>query len=849
MKPSLIQLLAAALLLPSAASAALLSQDSFSGYGLGELPFVTNPAVTGYTGNWLDVDWGDAEPAVTAGSLAYAGANYATGSGNKVSVPNSVAGGETARGNSGRAYRLLDSSLTVTDTTVGTLYLSFLFQSGQQTGATNYQTLALYNTDTADVNRNFDIGLITSAGFGQTGTQYNFGTDNAYTSTGVAADTNVHLLVVKFDLSATAASDSVTVWVDPVLGAGEPTTGGVTVTGKDLTWDRLTLSDYDGNSCAWDDIRWGATFDNVTVDPVLPAVPTFTLQPSGYSGNVGDTVTLNSQAESDPAPASYQWEKSANGTDWAAIDGAIAASLEFPSAAYTDNGFYRAIATNVNAPAGVASNVVQVSLTYPDPTITTQPVSTAAQAGSDVTFSVVASGLPTGNLTYQWYKGVDQVSGATTDTLILNTVQQLTDAGDYYVEITDDAGLADTGSVTTTYSNTVTLSVFEPWSGLVSHEPFDTAAAEGYTVGELPGQMPTITGYTGAWTDIDGGNAEPAVASGSLTYANASYLGSTGDKVSVPTNITGGEIAKDGSNSGRAYRMLDAPLVVDNGTTGTRYLSFLFQSGQETGATTYQMLSLSSNTTGDGIRPFDIGITADGGQSGTEYDFGVAGSYSSTGVAADTNVHLMVVKFELSATAASDNVTVWVDPTLGGVGDPTGGTTVSAVDLNWNRMFISDYDGNSAAWDEIRWGSTFDSVTLNPNPANDYTAWIASYPGVGSLTAFTADADGDGIENGLENLFGTDPSVSNQGIVQVAKTGNTVTFQHPQNATPASDVSAAYVWSTDLATFNADGASAGGSTVSFATSTVEGTTTVTATITGTVPAKLFVAMKATQATP
>lgn len=834
MKPKLIQLLSAALLLPSAASAALLSQDSFSGYGLGELPFVTNPAVTGYPGNWEDVDFGNAEPAVTAGSLAYAGANYAPGSGNKVSVPNNITGGEITASNSGRVQRLFDSSLTVTDTTAGTLYLSFLFQSGQETGATIYQTLALYQGGFTDPSRNFDIGLTNNNG--QTGTQYNFGADNAYTSTGVAADTSVHLLVVKFDLSATAASDSVTVWVDPVLGAGEPT-GGTTVTGKDLTWDRLVFSDYDGNSCAWDDVRWGTTFDNVTVDPVVPATPAITLQPTDYSGNVGDIVTLISMAESDPAPA-YQWEKSADGsTGWTAIDGATDATLQIFGAAYSDNGFYRVIADNGNAPAAT-SDVVQVSLTYPAPTITTQPVYTAAQVGSNVTLSVAASGL--GTLTYQWYKGVDQVSGATTDTLTLNNVQ-LSDAGDYYVEITDDAGFVDTGSVTTINSNTVALAVFAAWSGLVSHEPFDTAA--GYTVGELPGQTPAITGYTGAWTDVDGGNAEPAVASGSLTYANASYLGSSGDKVSVPTEITGGETAA--GNSGRAYRMLDAPLVVGDNTTGTRYLSFLFQSGQETGATIYQMLSLSSNTTGDGIRPFDIGLTADGGQSGTAYDFGVLGSYSSTGVAADTNVHLMVVKFELSATAASDNVTVWVDPTLGS-GDPAGGTLVSGVDLNWNRMFLSDYDGNSAAWDEIRWGSTFNSVTLNPNPANDYAAWISTYPGVGALTAFTDDADGDGIENGLENLFGTNPGVSNQGIVQVAKTGSTVTFQHPANATPASDVSAAYVWSTDLATFNADGASAGGTTVSFGTSTTGGTTTVTATITGTVPAKLFVALKATQ---
>ncbi len=164
-------------------------------------------------------------------------------------------------------------------------------------------------------------------------------------------------------------------------------------------------------------------------------------------------------------------------------------------------------------------------------------------------------------------------------------------------------------------------------------------------------------------------------------------------------------------------------------------------------------------------------------------------------------------------------------------------------------MFISDYDGNSAAWDEIRWGDSFDIVTLNPNPADDFAAWISNYPGVNGLTGFTDDADGDGIKNGVENLFGSDPSVSNQGIVQVAKSGSSVTFQHPQNATPASDVSASYVWSTDLVTFNADGASAGGVTVSFAANTVAGTTTVTATISGTVPEKLFVAMKATQTTP
>jgi hypothetical protein len=839
MKPRIIRILSAAILLPTAASAALLSQEGFSGYTLGELPTTASPTVTGYSGNWTDVDFGNAEPAVTAGSLAYAGANYAAGLGNKVTVANDVAGGEITANNSGRVYRLLESSLAATDSTAGTLYLSFLFQSGQETGATIYQTLALYNADTADGNRNFDIGLTNNNG--QTGTQYNFGADGAYTSTGVAADTNVHLMVVKLVLSATAASDSVTVWVDPVLGAGEPA-GGTTVTGKDLTWDRLAFSDYDGNSCAWDEVRWGTDFDSVTTQAVLPAVPTFTLQPTGYSGNVGDTVTLTALAESNPAPT-FQWEKSADGsTGWTAVSGATEATLVISPGAISDNGFYRVVASNGNPP-DATSEVVEVFLSYPAPTIVTQPVSTAAEVGSNITLSVVATGL--GDLTYKWFKGGEEILGATAEILSLNNVQ-LSATGDYSVEVTDHFAETETPPqpATTALSNVATVTVFAPWSGLVSHEPFTSAS--GYVLGELPGQDPDISGYTAAWTDIDFGDAEPAVAAGSLTYPNANYLGSTGDKAAVATNVTGGEIIA--ANSGRVYRTLDAPLVVGDNTAGVRYLSLLFQSGQETGVTTYQMLELKNATHTDFNRSFDIGLSNNGGMTGSEYDFSAEGTYAGTGVAADTNVHLMVVKFELSATADSDNVTVWVDPTLG-AGEPAGGTTITGRNLNWTRMALSDYDGNSAAWDEIRWGSTFDSVTLNPNPADDYAAWISTYPGVGGLTGFTQDADGDGIENGLENLFGTNPSVSNQGIVQIAKSGSTVTFQHPQNATPASDVSAAYVWSTDLATYNSDGASAGGTTVSFGTGTVAGTTTVTATITGTVPAKLFVALKATQAAP
>ena len=61
-----------------------------------------------------------------------------------------------------------------------------------------------------------------------------------------------------------------------------------------------------------------------------------------------------------------------------------------------------------------------------------------------------------------------------------------------------------------------------------------------------------------------------------------------------------------------------------------------------------------------------------------------------------------------------------------------------------------------------------------------------------------------------------------------------------------------YVWTTDLVNFHANGATAEGVTVNFAATPntpVAGTTSVTATVTGTMPPKLFVSLKASQSAP
>jgi autotransporter-associated beta strand protein len=136
-------------------------------------------------------------------------------------------------------------------------------------------------------------------------------------------------------------------------------------------------------------------------------------------------------------------------------------------------------------------------------------------------------------------------------------------------------------------------------------------------------------------------------------------------------------------------------------------------------------------------------------------------------------------------------------------------------------------------------------------PGGTFAGWIAGYD-VGALDGFDEDADGDGVPNAIENHFGTAPDMFSQGLVAVsAVNGNTFTFSHPVNSSPASDVSVAYRWSKDLATFHGHGESDGdGTTVSFIPGTPSGgMVTVTANITGTPAARLFVDMEATQTAP
>ena len=94
------------------------------------------------------------------------------------------------------------------------------------------------------------------------------------------------------------------------------------------------------------------------------------------------------------------------------------------------------------------------------PLITTQPQNQSAPVGTNVTFTVVATGTPP--LNYQWYFGANTLTNATNASLVLTNIQT-TNGGNYSVVVTNVAGSASSSNAFLTV-----LSCSPPPSGLVS---------------------------------------------------------------------------------------------------------------------------------------------------------------------------------------------------------------------------------------------------------------------------------------------------------------------------------------------------------------------------------------------
>jgi PKD repeat protein len=158
----------------------------------------------------------------------------------------------------------------------------------------------------------------------------------------------------------------------------------------------------------------------------------------------GSSVNFSVTA-SGTAPFTYQWYK-----DGAIITGATNNQLILNSVDSSDAASYYVVVSNTCN--SVQSNNMTLTINEA-PTINNQPVSTTVCSGTGVQLSVSVSG--TSPLSYQWYKGGSAISGETNSNLIISSASA-TDAGSYYVEITNSCG--------TQTSQTAALTVNEPVS-------------------------------------------------------------------------------------------------------------------------------------------------------------------------------------------------------------------------------------------------------------------------------------------------------------------------------------------------------------------------------------------------
>ena len=208
----------------------------------------------------------------------------------------------------------------------------------------------------------------------------------------------------------------------------------------------------DGTLVAWGDNTYGQSSVSPN-DPGYIAIsaggyhnlalkgdgtPYILVPPANQTAIISKSTTLQVLATG-AQPLLYQWYH--YGTN---IIGATSSSLSIPNVQARDGGPYTvSVANNYNTVFSQPAILTAVGMI---PVITTPPRNTSTICGDGASFSVAADGSTP--LTYQWQFGGANIPGATQTSLTLNNVN-LTQAGTYYVAVSNAFGGVVTGAVLT----------------------------------------------------------------------------------------------------------------------------------------------------------------------------------------------------------------------------------------------------------------------------------------------------------------------------------------------------------------------------------------------------------------
>jgi uncharacterized repeat protein (TIGR03803 family) len=464
------------------------------------------------------------------------------------------------------------------------------------------------------------------------------------------------------------------------------------------------------------------------------------------------------------------------------------------------------------------------SLTIPAvaPSITAPPVNQVVVAGSDVSFSVGASG--TTPFTYVWKHGGTKLSdggefsGTATPTLNINNAQTK-DAGSYTVVVSNSKGSSSVSATLTVYSAQTYTNLYSFTGGGDGSRPAAEVILSGNTLygtadyggassnGTVFAVNTDGTGFTTVYSFTNGSDgANPAsrlILSGNTLYGTASGGGTSGYGTVFAVNTDG---------------------------TGFTTL-YSFTNGSD-GSVPYAGLVLSGNTL--------YGTASEGGTSG----FGTVFAVNTNGTGF-TNLYSFTNGNDGSMPSAGlvlSGNTLYGTAFLGGSSD---NGTVFALSTNGTDFTIlhgftaldaaTDTTNSDGAWPVaglILSGNILYGTTIEGGRYDGGTVFAVNTDGTGFTTLynFTGGSEGYAPEAGLilsgNTLYGTvyDGGTNGHGAIFSLYVGAPSTTQGSLQVTiaPPGAVGAGAEWQVDAGAYQKSAAavtnlSAGAHTVSFKT--------------------------------
>ena len=164
--------------------------------------------------------------------------------------------------------------------------------------------------------------------------------------------------------------------------------------------------------------------------------PAIVTQPTNQAVPVGSNALFTVEV-SGTEPLSCQWRKGES-----ALPGQTGTALQLNAVTGADADAYSVV---VNSPFGAATSLVATLTIQFPPQITQHPMGGLRPVGSNITFSVTASG--TEPLAYQWRKDGADLPGSTATSYVANNLT-MADAGSYTAVVSNFLGSA-TSSVAT----------------------------------------------------------------------------------------------------------------------------------------------------------------------------------------------------------------------------------------------------------------------------------------------------------------------------------------------------------------------------------------------------------------